>query len=80
MGIAALITWILTAAGGFFLLATWIAKGGARGGRPGSTRFPPAVIFGASWPATYCGGRRRRRRMSRVPRNFGGGPLIVRPR
>ncbi len=46
MGIAALITWVLTAAGGFFLLATWIAKGGARGGRPGSTRFPPAVIFG----------------------------------
>lgn len=44
MGIAALVTWLLTAAGGFFLLATWIAKGGAR--QPRSSHFPPALIFG----------------------------------
>jgi hypothetical protein len=42
--IAALITWILTAGGGFFLLATWIRGGGHR--QPGSSRFPPALIFG----------------------------------
>lgn len=44
MEIAALVTWLLTAGGGFVLLATWIAKGGAR--QPRTTRFPPAVIFG----------------------------------
>ncbi|NKY88605.1 hypothetical protein [Nocardia veterana] len=44
MGIAALILWLLTAGGGFFLLATWIAKGGAR--QPGSTHLPPPVVFG----------------------------------
>ena len=44
MEIAALITWILTALGGFFLLATWIRNGGHR--QPGSSRFPPALIFG----------------------------------
>jgi manganese efflux pump family protein len=30
MAVAALITWLLTAAGGFVLLATWITRGGAR--------------------------------------------------
>lgn len=44
MSIAALITWLLTAVGGFYLLATWIAKGGVR--QPRTSRFPPAVIFG----------------------------------
>ncbi|MFC7451349.1 hypothetical protein [Rhodococcus daqingensis] len=44
MGIAALVTWLLTAAGGFFLLATWITKGGAR--QPRNSHFPPALIFG----------------------------------
>jgi hypothetical protein len=44
MDIAALITWIITALGGFVLLATWIRSGGHR--QPGSSRFPPAVIFG----------------------------------
>jgi manganese efflux pump family protein len=42
--IAALIAWIITAGGGFFLLATWIRGGGHR--QPGSSRFPPALIFG----------------------------------
>ncbi|MCA1835371.1 MAG: hypothetical protein LC721_03130 [Actinobacteria bacterium] len=44
MGIAALITWLLTAAGGFVLLGTWIAKGGAR--PPRTSKFPPALILG----------------------------------
>jgi hypothetical protein len=45
MDIAALITWVLTALGGFYLLATWISKGGHRH-PPTSSRFPPALIFG----------------------------------
>ncbi|QTJ70243.1 hypothetical protein HYG77_32245 (plasmid) [Rhodococcus sp. ZPP] len=44
MGIAALVAWLLTAVGGFYMLATWITKGGPR--QPRTTRFPPAVIFG----------------------------------
>jgi hypothetical protein len=44
MDIAALAAWVLTAGGGFYLLATWIAKGGIRS--PGTSRFPPALIFG----------------------------------
>lgn len=45
MDIAALILWILTAGGGFVLLGTWLAKGGARPDGP-ETRFPAPVIFG----------------------------------
>ena len=44
MAVAALITWLITAAGGFFMLGTWIAKGGVR--EPRSTRLPAPVIFG----------------------------------
>src|SRR5262245_1555483 len=44
MDVAALIFWILTAAGGFFMLGTWVSKGGHR--QPGNGRFPPALIFG----------------------------------
>ncbi|MBO3750612.1 hypothetical protein J5X84_31430 [Streptosporangiaceae bacterium NEAU-GS5] len=43
MAIAALITWVLTALGGFYMLGTWISRGGARGG---SSRLPAPVIFG----------------------------------
>jgi len=47
MDIAALILWILTAAGGFYLLGTWIAKGGARRQPAGSgSNFPQPLIFG----------------------------------
>lgn len=47
MDVAALITWIVTAGGGFFLLATWIQKGGARRQPSGAgSHFPPPVIFG----------------------------------
>jgi hypothetical protein len=44
--IAALILWILTAAGGFYLLATWVAKGGPRRQPAGASRFPPGLILG----------------------------------
>lgn len=43
MDIAALVTWLITALGGFYMLGTWIARGGARGG---SSRLPVPVIFG----------------------------------
>ena len=38
MTIAALVAWILTAAGGFVLLAKWISHGGIQS--PGTSRFP----------------------------------------
>ncbi|WP_182909708.1 hypothetical protein [Microbispora sp. H13382] len=41
MGIAALVTWLLTAVGGFVMLGTWIARGGRR-----TSRFSPGLIFG----------------------------------
>ncbi|WP_062987577.1 hypothetical protein [Nocardia anaemiae] len=44
MGIAALILWLLTATGGFVLLGTWIAKGGAR--QPNTSHLPAPVVFG----------------------------------
>jgi hypothetical protein len=43
MDIAALITWLVTAAGGFVLLSTWIAKGGHRAGS--GTRLAPGLVF-----------------------------------
>lgn len=46
MGIAALITWLIAAAGGFYLLAGWLARGGVRQQQAGTTRFPAPVIFG----------------------------------
>ena len=46
MSIAALITWIVTALGGAYLLRTWLARGGVRQQRTGTTRFPAPVIFG----------------------------------
>jgi hypothetical protein len=44
MAVAALITWIITALGGFFLLSVWIRHGGHR--QPSASRFPPGLIFG----------------------------------
>lgn len=44
MGIAALVAWLLTAAGGFYMLGVWISRGGHR--RPGSSHLPPGVVFG----------------------------------
>ncbi|MEU5364040.1 hypothetical protein ABZ354_11200 [Streptomyces sp. NPDC005925] len=42
MDIAALITWVITALGGFYMLGTWMSRGGARGG----SRLPVPVVFG----------------------------------
>jgi hypothetical protein len=42
---AALITWVLTAGGGFVLLAIWFGRGGMRQGRePGSRIRPPLIL------------------------------------
>ena len=46
MEIAALVVWLITAAGGFVLLGTWIAKGGHRPGVGSPSRFPPGLVFG----------------------------------
>jgi manganese efflux pump family protein len=43
MAVTTLVTWLLTAAGGFYLLATWIAKGGLR--KPSNGHLPPAVVL-----------------------------------
>jgi hypothetical protein len=44
MAVAALITWLVTAAGGFLMLGRWIARGGHR---PGSgSRLAPGLVFG----------------------------------
>ena len=42
MNVAALIAWLVTALGGFYLLSKWLARGGVRG----PSRFPVPVIFG----------------------------------
>ncbi|MEU8397161.1 hypothetical protein AB0C28_18370 [Nonomuraea sp. NPDC048892] len=46
MDIAALITWIVTALGGFALLGIWISRGGLRREEGAGTRLPTPVVFG----------------------------------
>ncbi len=46
MDIAALITWVVTALGGFYMLGTWLARGGVRQQHSGTSRLPVPVIFG----------------------------------
>lgn len=46
MDIAALIAWIVTASGGFYLIGVWLAKGGIRQQRTGTTRFSAPLVFG----------------------------------
>ena len=46
MNVAALIAWLVTALGGFYLLGKWLARGGARQQHAGPSRFPVPVIFG----------------------------------
>jgi manganese efflux pump family protein len=51
MSVIALITWLITAALGFAMLARWVARGGLRPAGAGAaagpgTQFPPAVVFG----------------------------------
>ena len=45
MDIAALVTWLVTAIGGFVLLGTWFAKGGHRRGGAHESRFPAPLIL-----------------------------------
>lgn len=42
---AALIAWLLTAGGGFVLLAVWLGRGGMRQAREPGTRIRPALIL-----------------------------------
>ncbi|MBO0690074.1 MAG: hypothetical protein J2P40_10970 [Candidatus Dormibacteraeota bacterium] len=44
MSIAALVLWLVTAGGGFYLLAKWVARGGVR--QAGVTRLSPPLVFG----------------------------------
>ena len=44
--IAALVSWLLTAGTGGYLLARWISHGGARRPRSRSAGLPPAVLYG----------------------------------
>jgi hypothetical protein len=46
MGVAALITWVVTALGGFVLLWTWLSRGGLRDRAASASKFPPALILG----------------------------------
>ena len=42
---AALIAWVVTAGGGFVLLAIWLSRGGMRQGGEGGTRIRPPLIL-----------------------------------
>jgi manganese efflux pump family protein len=42
---AALITWVLTAGGGFVLLTIWLSRGGMRQQGPGGNRIRPPLIL-----------------------------------
>ena len=46
MDIAALITWVITALGGFYMLGIWIRRGGIRQQQSGTSRLPAPVVFG----------------------------------
>jgi hypothetical protein len=46
MDIAALIAWVVTALGGFYMLGTWLSRGGLRQQQSGTSRLPAPVIFG----------------------------------
>jgi hypothetical protein len=46
MRAAALISWLVTASLGTFMLRTWLARGGLRGERAKAGGLPPQLIFG----------------------------------
>jgi hypothetical protein len=46
MDIPALIAWVITALGGFYMLGTWIQRGGIRQQQSGTSRLPAPVVFG----------------------------------
>jgi predicted lysophospholipase L1 biosynthesis ABC-type transport system permease subunit len=45
MGIAALVTWVITAGFGLFMLIRWASRGGMRRVAGAGTHFPPARVF-----------------------------------
>jgi len=45
MAIAALVTWVVTAGFGFFMLLRWARHGGIRPAAGAATHFPPARVF-----------------------------------
>jgi hypothetical protein len=46
MDVAALVTWLITAVGGFVLLGTWVTRGGHRVDAGQPSRFPAGLVFG----------------------------------
>jgi hypothetical protein len=46
MAVAALITWVITAGLGFFMLSTWVSNGGTRTDGSEASHFRPPVVFG----------------------------------
>ena len=46
MAIAAMISWVLTASIGAYMLRTWVMRGGLRRQRASGVGVPPAVVFG----------------------------------
>jgi len=45
MSLAALVTWVVTAGFGFFMMLRWLRRGGLRPGGSAATHFPPARVF-----------------------------------
>lgn len=52
LGIAALISWVLTVSIGAYMLRTWVARGGLRRQRATGVGVPPAVVFGHAGAAS----------------------------
>lgn len=46
MTTAALVSWVIAALGGFYLLGTWLQKGGLRKQGGGASKFPAPLVFG----------------------------------
>ncbi|HEX6443502.1 MAG TPA: hypothetical protein VF053_00325 [Streptosporangiales bacterium] len=46
LGVVALITWVIAALGGFFMLGVWLRRGAARRGGGATTRLAPPLVFG----------------------------------
>ena len=55
MRFATLISWLLTASLGAYMLRTWLARGGLHRERARPGGLPPQLIFGhAAWPSPGC--------------------------
>src|SRR5215203_5489385 len=55
MSIAALVTWIITALIGSFMLIRWVSRGGLRRQGAAATHFPPARVYGVYQPLHQSG-------------------------